>query len=344
VAKVLIFNNFLRDGQKSILHPIDSRTHDYHSVGPGRWQANPYARRRHIQIGDLFRRVAACIHLYMMWRRYDFLIVDSAITAFFLSMLSFCGKGRRALIVASFNVPRRRKGFWRHVAKIAYRKVDHFFVHSRFDIQLSSRMYGLPEERFTFRPFVRKAPATGRPARRYLFEDNRPFVLSYGANARDYQTFFQAVGGADVSAIAVGRDFSFSGLSVPENVRIHANIPLEACDKLVGESLFCVFTFDGSEPSCGQISIVTALMLGKPVICTDWVGVHDYISDGENGLLVKMKDPEDLRRKMMLLISNKDLYERLCVGARAWAAENTDASAVQKMVDDLITRLTLQRR
>lgn len=339
MAKVLIFNNFLRKGEKSVMEPAESGAHTYRSVGPGRWQADPYAKKKHIGIGDLVRRIVACVKVWAVWGRYDVLIVDSAITGFFVSALSFLRKGRRKLVIAGFNVPRRRVGFWKWLGGIMYRRVDHFFVHSRYDIELSAQLYGLPEERFSFRPFVRECPAAGRASDKYLFEDKRPFVFSFGSNARDYETFFRAIEGTDLSGIAAGKDFAFDGLEVPANVRLFFNIPVPECDRLARECLFTVFTFDGSEPSCGQISFVTSLMLGKPAICSDWMAVHDYISDGENGLLVKMKDPNDLREKMTQLAQDKELYEGLSRGALAWAAENVDEAGLHKKIDDFITEL-----
>ncbi len=163
--------------------------------------------------------------------------------------------------------------------------------------------------------------------------------MSFGGNARDYRTFFQAIEGTNLYAIVVAREYNLNGLKIPQNVKAFCNIPLQECDKLVSKCRFTVFTFNGSEPSCGQISIVTSLMLGKPTICTDWIAVHGYITDGKNGLLVKMKDPDDLRSKMIRLVKDKQLYNRLSESALLWAKENIDTSALHKKIDNLITMM-----
>jgi glycosyltransferase involved in cell wall biosynthesis len=339
LAKVLIFNNFLKEGQKSLLELQDSAHHEYTSVGPGRWQSDPYTPKKHIGTKDLIHRIIACFELWLLWRKYDVLIVDSAITGFLISAISLLGKGQRKLVIASFNVPRRRAGFWKWLGNILYRRVDHFFVHSRYDIQLSCQLYKLPEERFSYRPFVRGEPAVGEPNDIYLFEDKRPFILSFGGNGRDYRTFFRAIENTNLSAIVVAREYNLEGLKVPANVRTFCNIPLEDCDKLARECLFTVFTFDGSEPSCGQISIVTSLILGKPTICTDWIGIRDYVADIFNGLLVEMGDVGDLRSKMLKLENDKQLRNQLSAGARSWSKQNVDTTALQHTFDDLVTLL-----
>ena len=339
MAKVLIYNNFLCQGQDSILTPKQSKLHQYKNVGPGCWQVNPYGKTQHMGVKDLLRSLIACLVLWFRWRKYDILIVDGCVTGLFVSFISLLNKGHRKLVIDSWNVPRRRKGFWKWFAGILYQRVDFFFVHSRYDIQLTSKLYNLPEQCFAFRPFTRHEPANGELGDTYLFEDRRPFVFSFGGNARDYRTFFQAIEGTDLYAIVVARQYNLEGLKVPDNVRTFCNIPLEECDKLVRRCRYTVFTFDNSEPSCGQISIVTSFMSGKPVICTDWIGVKDYVTNGVNGILVKMGDAADLRSKMIKLFYDSELYSHLSAGAYDWAKHNADPLVLQQEIDNLVTRL-----
>lgn len=141
----------------------------------------------------------------------------------------------------------------------------------------------------------------------------------------------------------MAREYNLKGLSVPENVRTFCNIPLEECDKLVWRCMYTVFTLDGSEPSCGQISIVTSLMAGKPVICTDCVGVRDYLSDGVNGMLVGQGDVAGLREKMLTLASDSELYGRVSAGAGKWCTQNASLSSVHQQTDELVTRVMTAR-
>ncbi|MBN1508505.1 MAG: glycosyltransferase family 4 protein [Sedimentisphaerales bacterium] len=343
MAKVLVYSNFLREGEESSLAPKHSERHQYRSVGPGRWRANPYGKSRHMRVMDLLRHLIACVVLRFRWRTYDVLLVDWAITGLVLSALSLLTKGRRKLVIANFNVLRRRHGLWRWVSGILFRRVDLFLVPSVYDIQLTQKLYGIPESRFAFLPFFRKDPADGEPQDTHTFEDGKPFVLSLGGNARDYRTFLNAMEGTGLHAVVVAREYNLQGLKIPDNVRAFCNIPLEECDRLARKCLFTVFTFDNSEPSCGQISIVTSLMLGKPTICTDWVAVQNYVTDGVNGLLVKLADVADVREKILRLANDPELYRRLSAGARDWAARNADMTALQQRVDDFVTQLTTTR-
>jgi hypothetical protein len=339
MAKVLVYNNFLQEGQDSPLVPKEGPLHEYRSVGPGWWRVNPYSKSKHMGLRDFLHKAISCTILYLRWLRYDVLIADSAVTGLALSAISLLHKGRRKLVISSFNVPRHRHGFWKWAAGALFRRIDRFIVHSTHDIELCGQLYGIPASRFTFIPFFRGEPATGEPDPAHLREDVPCLIVSLGGNARDYGTFFHALARTDLHATVVAREYNLKGLGIPPNVKTFCNLPLDECDRLVRKCRFTVFTFDGSEPSCGQTSIVTSFMAGKPVICTDWIGVRDYVIEGVNGLLVKKGDPDDLRSKMVRLSRDRQLYDRLSVGAATWVAQNIARSAVHAKVDSLVTEL-----
>jgi hypothetical protein len=340
MAKVLVFNNFLKKDQDWLFAVKWSKTNEYRLEHPGRWRGNPAGTRKHENARDYVFRLVCSARLWRLWRQHDVLIVESCLTGLLMAAFSCLGKGRRKLMIVNFNVPRHRKAILRFLSRHLFRRVDHYLVHSQHDIEISGDLYGIPAERFTFWPYVRSVPpAQGEPDPAYPFPDRRPFIISYGSNARDYGTFCQALNGAPLDAIVVAREWNLKGITLPPNVRALSGIPMSQCDKLVSQSLFTVFPLDCTEPSCGQISIVTSLMLGKPVICTDWMGVRDYIEHGVNGLLVPPNDPAALRQQMLSLARDKDLYARLSRGALEWSKRHADPVLLQQKIDDLVTAL-----
>jgi glycosyltransferase involved in cell wall biosynthesis len=162
-------------------------------------------------------------------------------------------------------------------------------------------------------------------------------------NGRDYKTFLESVEGVSRQVIVVARKHNLEGLAVPRNVRPFFNIPLEELDKLTSMCDFTVFTFDGTELSCGQTSIVTSLMLGKPVICTYCTGTSDYVTNGVNGLVVEMGNAVDLRDKILKLCRERQLYERLSAGALEWVQKYADPDAIQEYTDNIVSRLVASK-
>jgi glycosyltransferase involved in cell wall biosynthesis len=340
MAKVLIFNTYLKKGKDPVLTAKWNTSHEFHSTGPARWLADTAEGKHTNVLGYLKRSIAAIVLLWQWLSKYDFLIVDSCMTGLMMSALSLFCKGNRRLIVGHFNLPHHKGKLSRLLSAYLFRRIDHFVVHSRYEIKISSQLYGLRPERFTFCPFARiSLPDIGEPDAAYSFDDKRPFVLSFGATGRDYKTFLDSICGTDLSAVVVAREWNLRGLSIPHDVRAFCNVPMNQLDRMVHKCLFTVFAFDGSEPGCGHISIVTSFMLGKPVICTDWAGARDYVNDGENGVLVKMRDVDDLREAMLRLASDNDLYNRLSEGAHRWARENTNPIFIQRRIVGLVTQM-----
>lgn len=341
MGRVLYFTNFVAFSKKRpIIVPCQHTEHVYDVMGPGRWKYDPYSKKKHLGIKDILLHLIACGKVWIRWiSSYDVLITGSCWTVLLVGGYSYVMKGKRKLIAFNFDVPKRRNRLWRAIVRLLIRRIDIIYTNSKYDIGLISSLYGIPESKVRFYPFVREKPQEGKPHDEYRFSDSREYIISFGGNGRDYKTFFEAISRTDLSALVVAHKWNLKGLAIPDNVKVLYDIPLEECDRLVSKCKFAVFTFDGSEPSCGQICIVTSLMLGKPVICTDWVGTRDYISDGKNGLLVQIHNPEELKEKMLKLANDSDLYKTLSTGAVQWAAEYTDPIKIQAQIDMAVTQV-----
>lgn len=336
MARVLIFNNFLKPGQSSVLACPDSPSHQYDTMSPGRWRANPYSRSKHMSLADAFRRAIASLLCAAKARAYDVVILDSTITGLLVCLYLYL-TSRPHIIIWSFNVPRRRAGLAKRLAARLLRRADRIVVHGTYDIAFAAQLYSIPHSRFRFVPFLREPPATQLPANSPW--RGRRYIISFGGNARDYASLIEAVRDQPVTLLIVAREYNLAGLTLPPNVKALCNIPLDRCDALVRDASFVVFTLDGSEPSCAQISMVTAFMLAKPVIATRCTGTEDYISDGKNGRFVELGSVPDIRAKIMDLWADSAALSRLSAGAAQWAASYANPEAIQGITDTLVSDL-----
>lgn len=57
--------------------------------------------------------------------------------------------------------------------------------------------------------------------------------------------------------------------------------------------------------------LVEAMFAGLPIIATDVGGVHEFIKDGENGILIPSKDSQSLAKAVSSLIKNADMREKM---------------------------------
>jgi glycosyltransferase involved in cell wall biosynthesis len=65
--------------------------------------------------------------------------------------------------------------------------------------------------------------------------------------------------------------------------------------------IFCLPTF---ATEAMPVSILEAMMFSLPVVTTDWRGIPDIITHGEDGFLVPIKNDEALAEKLFVLIQN----------------------------------------
>ncbi|WP_048146059.1 glycosyltransferase [Methanoplanus limicola] len=72
------------------------------------------------------------------------------------------------------------------------------------------------------------------------------------------------------------------------------------------------------------VSLLETMSTETPVIATNIGGVPEWITDGENGILVPPKDPDALSRKILLLAGDKSLRNRLGKKARKTVLERGD--------------------
>lgn len=75
-------------------------------------------------------------------------------------------------------------------------------------------------------------------------------------------------------------------------------------------------------------SLIEACAIGRPVVTTDVPGCRDIIQDGENGLLVNLKDSEGLANAMEKLIIDKSLRVKMGNAGREKAEEIFDVNRV----------------
>jgi glycosyltransferase involved in cell wall biosynthesis len=82
------------------------------------------------------------------------------------------------------------------------------------------------------------------------------------------------------------------------------------------------------------LSILEAMASLKPVVATDVGGLSEIIENGETGFLVPSKDPGSLAAKILLVLENRDLAEKMAAAARKKVVCEYDLSImVRKYVD-----------
>ena len=87
------------------------------------------------------------------------------------------------------------------------------------------------------------------------------------------------------------------------------------------------------------LTVVEAIASGLPVVATNVGGIPESIIDGYNGFLVPPKNPEALAEKIIELIDNPDLREKMGENGRKIAEEKYSLDNMVKKIEELVDSL-----
>ena len=91
-----------------------------------------------------------------------------------------------------------------------------------------------------------------------------------------------------------------------------------------------VFTLTSSKVETFPVSALEAMAMGLPCVLTDIGGVKEMIVEGENGFLVKSRDPESIAAGWLLALNQKAPFDKTQI--RNLVA---DKFSMKKMISDL---------
>ena len=93
---------------------------------------------------------------------------------------------------------------------------------------------------------------------------------------------------------------------------------------------FDIFVLPSLNEGMGKV-LVEAMAMGKPIIASNVGGIHDLITDGENGLLVSPADHEAIADAILSLYRDPAKTKRLCEKGKAIAAGYSADAMIQKI-------------
>ena len=141
------------------------------------------------------------------------------------------------------------------------------------------------------------------------------YIFSGGTSNRDYSTFFKAMEQIKMTAVVACMQKDIEGLQVPKNVKVLHNAYGEDFNNLLANSLAVVIPIDDGRISSGQIVLLRAMSLGKPIIASKSGATDDYINN-DCAYLVSPKDSRELRDKIKFVITHKDYANKKGIMAR----------------------------
>ncbi len=220
----------------------------------------------------------------------------------------------------------------------AARSAERFVVWASHEVEDYARAFGLPPEKLEYVPFH-------TTLQNYTYEARDDGYLFAGGNYdRDYPTLIEAVRDLGVPTwIATTRPGQLAGVVVPPHVRVEGTTVAGFRQAMAASRLTVVPMQPGLLHSGGQQTCLNSMRLGKPTIAVGRRWAVDFITDGEDGLIVDYSDPQGLRRAIRWVLDHPDAARRMGERAReraAWFTTERTMRAVYAIATGDTTELT----
>ena len=118
-----------------------------------------------------------------------------------------------------------------------------------------------------------------------------------------------------------------------DNVEIIHNLGLQNGREIVKEQLkiadvfiLCSYVTSNGDKEGTPVVLMEAQSCGIPCIATKHAGIPEIVIDGETGILVREKCPEDISQAIIFLYTHKEIMESMKIQARQHIIENFNQS------------------
>jgi glycosyltransferase involved in cell wall biosynthesis len=279
--------------------------HDLRAVPPG---LNLTAARSTVaSVCDLF-------HILRLSADFDVIVNADIRTGQLFALVRWLFRLRRPkhIMLELMLDEERDDALWRlkrYLQRLVFSTVDVSFVSSTREAIQYAKRFGIDAGRFRFLPFHTNVTEPR------IVQHSERYILSAGMTGRDYATLCAAARGMHQRFVVVSDRASTRGLEFPENVDVLYDVPYSKYLGLLENCRFVVVPLKKLVKSTGQVALLEAMALGKPVVATETTGTVDYIESGINGLLVPVGDHLQLRRAIEALLGQPDLHRTLASNA-----------------------------
>ena len=264
---------------------------------------------------------------HQLRNRYDVIVTDGEQVGLPLAALLWISRRRRArhLMIVHIMSTKPKTRLFRALRLGA--RIDEVFVYATAQADHIAQRLRYPRERITLTPFMVDTA--------FFSPDNvatsrsTPLVSSAGLEFRDYPTLVEAVRGLDVDVVLAAaspwskRRSELDDMALPDNVEV-VRLDLYQLRQLYADSTIVVMPLRETDFQAGITTILEAMSMAKPLICTRTTGQTDTVADDQTGVYVPVGDPVAWRAAITDLLTDHDRADRLGSAARSWALAEAD--------------------
>lgn len=165
------------------------------------------------------------------------------------------------------------------------------------------------------------------------------YVFCGGRTNRDFDTVLKAVTELGCPTVFVtAKEFSFR-LGIPEFVSVYRDIPEQAFYELMKSAKIVIVALKRSDISSGQVVLCNAMTQAKAVIVSNTAGLGDYVTEGKDALFYTPGDVEDLKDKLVILLTDTSKRQTLGQAARITYEQKFNSRVFAQGLHDRIVEI-----
>ena len=204
--------------------------------------------------------------------------------------------------------------------------IDRFICFSKEECAYYANLFGVDKSKFIFCPLGKEEP---------LVKDvkDEGYIFATGLSNRDYDFLVDALKYTDYRCVIACDAYKLK--DCPANTSVLNNCYGESMLNLMAHCHCVVVPLKDLRISSGQLVVLQAMSLGKPVICTHADGIIDYVENEVTGYLIDNKK-EQLLSALHRLYEHKGDYDAIAKNARVSYLNNFTVEAMFRRIAHVI--------
>lgn len=143
----------------------------------------------------------------------------------------------------------------------------------------------------------------------------KEYVFAGGYTNRDYSTLLKAGQNTQFNyRIICSRLNNLS--KYPSNFEVYYDTDTDFFHSSMNNAKIVVINLKSLVGSSGQMTVLNAMSMGKPIVYSNNDTINHYLEDGVTGLKYRAQDVKDLKKKITILMSDSRLRNKLSINAR----------------------------
>lgn len=283
--------------------------------------------------------IAMAWHLFRNHKRYDVVLTDGEQVGLpFAFFLQFASRHQVRHVMIAHRISARKKRATIRLLGLT-RGVDELLVYATSQLRAAHDLFHRPGQKVTQLDFMVDTNFFEKQNRGKPASQDRPLIVTAGREFRDYPTFIDAVAGLDADVVVASgspwskRSDNAHDTDIPDNVTVTSFSQYELRD-LYDRADLAVVPLQPVDFQAGITTILEAMAMELPVVCTATIGQIDVVVAGETGQYVGPGDVRAMRNAIVAMLDDPSRRHEMGKAGRRLVEERADVAFYARAIAD----------